>query len=207
MTAVAVLPDGRVITGGYGVFGVGGGRVLVWDPARAGHRPGRARPPGDVVDPGRGASRRRVVTGKRSAAAGGCWCGTRRKPGTGPVELGRSEGTVTAVAVLPDGRVITGGIKKGGGGGGGGKKRGGGAVSKKKKRLIVFGRGGGRVLVWDPAQPGTGPVELGRGQDAVTAVAVLPDCRVITGGGGRVLVWDPASRGTGPVESAAVRTR
>ena len=75
-----------------------------------------------------------------------------------------------AVAVLPDGRVVTGG-------------------------------GDGRVLVWDPAEPGAGPVELGRHEDGVGAVAVLPDGRVITGGGdGRVLVWDPAEPGTGPVE-------
>ena len=82
-----------------------------------------------------------------------------------------------AVAVLPDGRVVTGG----------------GALL-----------GAGRVLVWDPAEPGTGPVELGRDEDAVMAVAVLPDGRVVTGGGfgraGRVLVWDPDEPGTGPVE-------
>jgi WD40 repeat protein len=40
----------------------------------------------------------------------------------------------------------------------------------------------GRVLVWDPAEPGTGPVELGRDEGGVFAVAVLPDGRVVTGG-------------------------
>jgi WD40 repeat protein len=80
---------------------------------------------------------------------------------------------VGPVAVLPDGRVVTGG---------------------------GFG-GGGRVLVWDPAAPGTGPVELGRDEGRVTAVAALPDGRVVTGGDdGRVLMWDPAEPGTGPVE-------
>ena len=100
--------------------------------------------------------------------------------GTGPVELGRSEDTVTAVAVLPDGRVITGGYD-------------------------VFGvvGGGGRMLVWDPAQPGTGPVEVGRDQGTVTAVAVLPDGRVITGGlksgvSGRVGKRRRAGAGVGP---------
>ena len=44
-----------------------------------------------------------------------------------------------AVAVLPDGRVVTGGA------------------------------GGGPVLVWDPDEPGTGPVELGRHDGLVTA--------------------------------------
>ena len=56
--------------------------------------------------------------------------------------------------MLPDGRVITGS------GDGTGKS--------------------GRVLVWDPAEPGTGPVELGRHARWVTAVAVLPDGRVVS---------------------------
>jgi WD40 repeat protein len=58
------------------------------------------------------------------------------------------------VAVLPDGRVVTG------------------------------GRGGtrGRVRVWDPAEPGTGPVELGHHKGGVSAVAVLPDGRVVVSG-------------------------
>ena len=97
-------------------------------------------------------------------------------PGTGPVELGRHDSEVAAVAVLPDGRVVTG-----------------------------DGDDTGRVLVWDPDAPETGPVELGRHDSEVAAVAVLPDGRVVTGGGviddtGRVLVWDPDAPGTGPVE-------
>jgi WD40 repeat protein len=56
-----------------------------------------------------------------------------------------------------------------------------------------------RVLVWDPATPEVGPVELGHHDGPVRAVAVLPDGRV-PGGGGRVLVWDPATPGAGPVE-------
>ena len=56
------------------------------------------------------------------------------------------------------------------------------------------------MLVWDPAGPGTAPVELGR-HGAVWAVAVLPDGRVVSGGPDRrVLVWDPAGPGTDPVE-------
>jgi WD40 repeat protein len=97
------------------------------------------------------------------------------EPGADPVELGRDQGAVRAVAVLPDGRVVTGG-----------------------------GGYDGRVLVWDPAEPGAGPVELGRDQGTVGTVAVLPDGRVVTGGraydDGRVLVWDPAEPGAGPVE-------
>ena len=51
------------------------------------------------------------------------------------------------------------------------------------------------MLVWDPARPETGPVELGRHDDPVSAVAVLPDGRVVSGGDDRrVLLWDPATR-------------
>ena len=42
------------------------------------------------------------------------------------------------------------------------------------------------MLVWDPAEPGTGPVKLGRHEGGATAVAVLPDGRVVTGGYDRV---------------------
>ena len=55
---------------------------------------------------------------------------TRRASPALILELGRDEGGVGAVAVLPDGRVVTGG------------------------GLFV----GGGVLVWDPAEPGAGPV-------------------------------------------------
>ena len=55
--------------------------------------------------------------------------------------------------------------------------------------------------MWDPADPGAGPAELGHGEGRVDAVAVLPDGRVITGGdAGRVLMWDPARPGAGPAE-------
>jgi hypothetical protein len=48
---------------------------------------------------------------------------------------------------------------------------------------------GDDVLVWDPADPGAGPVELGR-HDRVWVLAVLPDGRVASGGEDGVLVWD-----------------
>ena len=62
------------------------------------------------------------------------------EPQRGPVELGHYDGWVKAVAVLPDGRVITG------------------------------GDGVGRVLVWDPDEPQRGPVELGSGSVGAVAV-------------------------------------
>ena len=119
MRAVAVLPDGRVVTGG-------------------------------------------------STTTGGCWCGTRPSPGVGPVELGRDEVGVRAVAVLPDGRVVTGGDDDRPGAGVGPGRAG----RRPGRARPPRGRGGdgggaagragghrrprrGRVLVWDPAEPGT----------------------------------------------------
>jgi WD40 repeat protein len=73
---------------------------------------------------------------------------------------------VWAVAVLADGRVVTGGDD-------------------------------GRVLIWDPAGPGTAAAELGRLDGTVSAVAVLADGRVVTGGDDRrVLIWDVARPNT-----------
>jgi WD40 repeat protein len=66
---------------------------------------------------------------------------------------------------------------------------------------VVSGGEDGRLLVWDPSQPGSDPVELGRHADWVYAVAVLPDGRVVSGEvDGQVLVWDPSQPGSGPVE-------
>jgi hypothetical protein len=59
---------------------------------------------------------------------------------------------------------------------------------------VVTGNGGiGRVLVWDPAAPGTGPVELGCHEAGAWAVAVLPDGLAVTSGNeGELWLWDPA---------------
>ena len=105
---------------------------------------------------------------------------TRRASPALILELGR-DWLVNAVAVLPDGRVVSGGI-------------------------------GGRVLVWDPGDPATGPAELGRhdlhGGRGVNAVAVLPDGRVVSGGSdGRVLVWDPGDPGPARPSSAATAAK
>lgn len=145
--AVAVLSDGRIATSGFD------GRVLVWDLDRRRSRPTQL-----------GRRRRRPLRGGRGRDV------------YGRVSRSGGQGPVGAVAVLHDGRIVTGG------GGGSGNE--------------------GRVLLWDPARPGTDPVELGRHPE-VGAIGELPNGRIVTGGGGfdgRVLVWDPARPGTDPVE-------
>ena len=215
--AVAVLPDGRVVTGGRG-----GGRVLVWDPAKPGAGPAElGRHEGGVgavavLPDGR------VVTGGRGGGRVLVW--DPAEPGAGPVELGRDNYGMGAAAVLPDGRVAGAGggrvlVWDPAGPGTGPAELGGGEISRAIELghdivtvwavavlpdgRVVTGDEEGRVLVWDPAEPGAGPAELGRHEGAVRAVAVLPDGRVVTGGfddGGRVLVWDPAEPGAGPAE-------
>ena len=119
-------------------------------------------------------------------------------------ELGRHDSAVNAVAVLPDGRVVSGGddrrvlvwdpdrphtaVDLGRHGDWAGAVT---AVAVLPDGRVVSGGYDGRVLVWDPDRPHTA-VELGRHDDSVTAVAVLPDRRVVSGGNDRrVLVWDP----------------
>jgi WD40 repeat protein len=114
---------------------------------------------------------------------------------------------VDALAVLPDGRVVSGGVD--------GlllvwdPARAGTdpvelgrhsdrveAVAVLPDGRVVSGGWDGRVLLWDPSRPGTGPVELGRHSDRVVAVAVLPDGRVVSGGADRrVLIWNGAAQG------------
>jgi hypothetical protein len=50
--------------------------------------------------------------------------------------------------------------------------------------------------LWNPATPSAAPLELGRHNSWVTALAVLSDGRVVGGGNdGRVRFWDPATPG------------
>jgi WD40 repeat protein len=111
------------------------------------------------------------------------------------------------VAVLPDGRVVSGGSDRrvlvwdpsrpGSGpallGRHGGQVR---VVAVLPDGRVVSGGSEGRVLVWDPSRPGSDPVELGGHDDWVVAVAVLPDGRVVSGGDDRrVLIWNAATQG------------
>ena len=97
--AVAVLPDGRIVTGGWD------NRVRIWDPTSPAH-PGRARQPRRPGAGGGGAARRAHRHRRRRQP--GADLGPRPARHT-PVELGSHDGPVKAVAVLPDGRIVTGG--------------------------------------------------------------------------------------------------
>jgi WD40 repeat protein len=168
--AVAVLRDGRVVSGHAD------GRVLVWRPEIRDEDPielGRHH----HFDGGGGLYSLAELPDGRVVAGGIdervlVW--DPNTPGADPVELGHHSYFVNAVAVLPDGRVVSGG-----------------------------GLGEG-ICVWDPKTPGADPIELGGHAGSMTGgveVAVLPDGRVVSGGGDRrLLVWNPETPGTDPVE-------
>ena len=135
-------------------------------------------------------------------------------------ELGRHDGPVWAVAVLPDGRVVSGDADgrvlawdPAAPGAGpvelGRHDKAVRAMAVLPDGRVVSGGADRRVLVWDRATPGTGSVELGRHHDSVWAVAVLPDGRVVSGGiDERVLIWDVTTQSEiaqvhCPVESLA----
>ena len=131
------------------------------------------------------------------------WTTRRSRPPL--LEVGGHDGGVSAVAVLPDGRVVTGG---GDGrvrlwdpqqpgrptelGGHDGAVRGAAVLPDGR---VVTGGVDRRVRLWDPQQPGLA-TELGGHDDGVSAVAGLPDGRVVTGGvDRRVRLWDPQQPG------------
>ena len=212
VNAVAVLPDGRVVSGGEDE------RVLVWDPARPGSalvELGRHGHDGSV-DAVAVLPDGRVVS---SGYDGRVLVSDPVRPGSAPVGLRYHDGSMNAVAVLPDGRVVSGDdegwvlVSD--------PSRPGSAAVKlgrhddEVRALAVFpdgrvvsGGNDGRVLVWDPSRRGSDPVELGRHAESlledyrwVRAVAVLPDGRVVSGGNNeRVLVWDPSRPGSDAVE-------
>src|SRR6266568_3387282 len=206
VNAVAVLDDGRVVTGGSD------NRVLLWEPARPETSSTELGRHNETVSAVAALPDGRVVTAGHDMRVL-VWDPAR--PGAGPVELGRRGLAVGAVAVLADGRVVTGGFdgrvlvwdpaRPGGDPvelGRHGDEGGDGVAGLRDGRGVTGGEDG-RVLVWDPARPEADQAELGQYEDLVNAVAVLDDGRVVTVTGGyhgRVLVWDPARPGAGPAE-------
>src|SRR6266851_2926162 len=216
--AVAVLADGRVVSGGDDA------RVLLWNPARRGT--GRAaisgqggEAPGDLREPSGS-----LLTGRRGLRLPfwrhqhrGLNLSGRKPAGRGPGSEGRSpqhHAPVWSVALLADGRIVTGGrgpvllwdaAQPGTGPAELGRHEGYvmSVAVLADRRVVTSGQDGdeGRVLMWNPDRPGRRPVELGRREGWVGSVAVLPDGRVVGGGEeGRVLVWDPAHPGKDPAE-------
>ena len=133
---------------------------------------------------------------------------TRRNSRALSAELGRHDGPVSTVAVLANGRVVSGGsdarlllwdpsrpgtepVDLGDLGDLSGWVM---AVAVLPDGRVVSGGDDG-LLVWDPSQPGSGPLELGRHSDRVTAVAVLADGQVVSGGSDRrLLIWNAATQ-------------
>ena len=103
-------------------------------------------------------------------------------PDGDPTELGRHHGWVMAVAVLPNGRVVTGGadgrvlvwdpsVPGGGPAELGDHDSAVRAVAALPEGLVVSAGDDRRVLLWDPGRPGTRVVQLGC---PVTEVATAP---------------------------------
>jgi hypothetical protein len=201
--AVAVLPDGRVVSGG------GGGRVLLWDPGESASEPRELGRTEDGVRAVAALPDGRVVSG---GGGGRVLLWDPAESASEPRELGRNEGGMIAVAALPDGRVVSGGYDRRlllwDPAQSASEPRELGrhkdvvwAVMALPDGRVVSGGYGGRVLLWDPAESASKPHELGRQESAVSAVAALRDGRVVSGGGGgRVLLWDPAESASEPRE-------
>ncbi|MFE4546614.1 hypothetical protein [Streptomyces sp. NPDC056785] len=134
-------------------------------------------------------------------------------------EIGRHTGGISSVAVLADGRVVSGGHNDGRvllwdpanpGTARAGFQGEEGEITSSVLVLpdgrIAFGAEGdeGSVRVWDPGHPDSQPVELGKYNGGVVgSIVLLPDGRIITSGGGgdfRALVWDPKKPGGVPIE-------
>lgn len=169
--AVAVLQDGRMVSGGMD------GRLVVWDPHVPAARPVELGSHNGYVTAVAVLPDGRVASGD---GEGRVLVWDPHIPAKGPVELDSHEARGTALAgldarvstlaVLPDGRMVSSGMD-------------------------------GRLLVWNPAAPRDWPVELHGQGGWMTALAVLPDGRLAGAhGGGQVLVWDPSTPGDAPVE-------
>jgi WD40 repeat protein len=75
------------------------------------------------------------------------------------------------------------------------------AVTVLSDGRVVSGGEDECLRVWDPAAPGTAPVELGFHDSCVWAIAELPDGRIVSGEhDGRLRVWNADAPDAAPVE-------
>jgi WD40 repeat protein len=197
VNAIAVLADGRVVAGDWG------GQVLLWNPPEPSATTAQRSPHAGWVLGTAVMADGRIVTGDSDGRV------LIRDPavsGARAIELGRHRGNVDAVAVLADGRVVT----TGGGSlmvwnpGNPGIGLSLGTYGQEIRAVAVLADGrvvtageDGRVLIWDPANPRGGRVQLGRRVLPLWAVAVLADGRIVTSGP-NLLIWDPAHPSAGP---------
>ena len=188
--SAAVLPDGRIVTGGDD------GRVRLWDPdhpdqpVEIGHHDDRVWSVAVLPDG-------RIVSGGTDGRVR-LWDPDHPDQ---PVEIGDHHGWVISVAVLPDGSIVSGGTD--------GRVRLWDpdhpnqpveighhddrviSVAVLPDGSIVSGGDDGRVRLWSADHPDQ-PVEIGHHDGWVMSVAVLPNGRIATGGrDGRVCLWDP----------------
>jgi WD40 repeat protein len=160
--ALAVLPDGRLASGSFGA-------IKLWDLATGqlkANLEGHSGPVNAlaVLPDGRLASGSDDQTIKLWDPASGA-CSATLKGHAGEVDLAMLlAGGVSALAVLPDGRLAS-----------------------------ASGSGVGTIKLWDPAS-GACSATLGGHAGAVQALAMLPDGRLASGSGDRTIkLWDPAS--------------
>ncbi len=203
--SLAVLPDGRVVSG------ASRDRLVIWDPVSGGEGdelglPGQFVTSVAVLEDGR------VVNGGTSGAnggIGGIYVWDPRDSGKEMV-LGDPEENINALAILGDGRVLSG--AEDGGirlwrldepgvpldlGDHGAEVR---SVAALAENRIVSSADDGRILLWDPARLKDGAVELGKLDGGVRVVATVGD-RVVAGGNdGSLLLWDLGEGGDTPVE-------
>ena len=170
IVAIAVLPDGRIVTGSApGLSDCDYGQLLVWDPDRPGTLPIEL----DRID-GTWISAVAVLPDGRIVTATGNVAGDEGRlaiwdlthPNANPVELSRHlRGWLTAISVLTGGRIVTSSYGPSG--------------------------DGGRLLVWDADSGCTNPLELGRGIDGpLSTVKVLPDGQIAIVADGQLEIWD-----------------
>ena len=190
-------------------------RVLVWDPAAT---RGPARPISAVTAAGcpRWRCCRTAGWSPRDWTSG-CWCGTRRRPGTGPARLDRDGGRVSAVAVLPDGRVVTGGATTGGCWCGTRRPQGpaqpgsaattAGCPRWRCYRMGGWSQAGATGGCWCGTRPWHSPAGPSLAHDGeVHMVAVLPDGRVVRLRTATGQCWCGTRAARGPARSSLAAT-